>query len=499
MAHHVPEDRIDRANDKDLREDGDFILYWMTSFRRVHYNFAFQRAVELAADLDKPVVVFEALRNGYRWASDRHHKFVIDGMAENWRALEDQRVLYAPYIERKKDEGKGLLAALSEHACAIVTDDFPAFMLPHMIAAAADQVDVLLEKVDGNGILPMRLADREFTRAHSFRRHLHKVLPPHLDDFPKRDPLSGYSFNVLDELPGEVTSKWQFATLEELEEPDELLATLPIDHDVVPVDYRGGASAARDVLDHFLTENLPHYDDDRNHPDNDVASGLSPYLHFGHISAHEVFAALAERDDWSPDDLAEKPTGSREGWWNMSSEVEAFLDELITWREIGFNVCVQRPDDYDEYESLPDWAKKTLAEHEDDPREHVYSLEEFENAETHEPLWNAAQNQLVVEGRIHNYLRMLWGKKILHWTASPRDALEIMTELNNKYAVDGRDPNSYSGIFWVLGRHDRAWGPEREIFGKIRYMTCKSARSKLRLRDYEERWSGDQQSLLDLS
>ena len=176
----------------------------------------------------------------------------------------------------------------------------------------------------------------------------------------------------------------------------------------------------------------------------------------------------------------------------MSGPAESFLDELVTWRELGFNMTSQRSD-YDRFESLPEWAQTTLAEHERDRRPHRYSLDEFEEARTHDDLWNAAQVQLVLEGRIHNYLRMLWGKKILHWSESPRAALDIMVELNNKYAVDGRDPNSYSGIFWVLGRYDRAWGPEREVFGKIRYMSSANTRRKLRVDEYIERW-GDRQA-----
>jgi deoxyribodipyrimidine photo-lyase len=164
------------------------------------------------------------------------------------------------------------------------------------------------------------------------------------------------------------------------------------------------------------------------------------------------------------------------------------LDQLITWRELGYNMCWQR-DDYDRYESLPAWAKKTLAEHARDPRQYVYALEQFEAAETHDELWNAAQRQLVRDGTIHNYLRMLWCKKILHWSATPQDALETMLELNNKYALDGRNPNSYSGIFWVLGRYDRAWGPERPIFGKIRYMTSDNTARKVRVSEYLEQYS----------
>jgi len=192
-------------------------------------------------------------------------------------------------------------------------------------------------------------------------------------------------------------------------------------------------------------------------------------------------------DGWQLEQISDKPTGSREGWWNASPFVEAFLDEFITWRELGYNMCWQRPD-YDRYESLPEWAQKTLRDHERDLREHSYTLKQFEHSQTHDELWNSAQRQLVLEGRIHNYLRILWGKKILHWTPDARTALAVMIELNNKYALDGRNPNSYSGIFWVLGRYDRAWEPEREIYGKIRYMTSNNTARKVRLKQYLKKY-----------
>jgi deoxyribodipyrimidine photo-lyase len=185
--------------------------------------------------------------------------------------------------------------------------------------------------------------------------------------------------------------------------------------------------------------------------------------------------------------LSSEARGKRSGWWGLSESAEGFLDQLVTWRELGFNMCWQR-DDYEDYESLPDWALKTLGEHSGDPRPHLYTVKELESAETHDPLWNAAQVQLVREGRIHNYLRMLWGKKILEWSESPLMALEAMIELNNKFAVDGRDPNSTSGIFWILGRYDRAWGPERPIFGKVRYMSSENTARKLRVEEYVRRY-----------
>ena len=239
----------------------------------------------------------------------------------------------------------------------------------------------------------------------------------------------------------------------------------------------------------FFEKKFSEYAEHRNEPENDVASGLSPYLHFGHISVHEIFSVLARREKWEPEKLALRGNGSREGWWNMSPAAESFLDELVTWREVGYNFASHRQD-YDQYESLPAWAQKTLQDHAKDEREFVYSLEEFANAKTHDALWNAAQTQLVREGKIHNYLRMLWGKKILEWSRSAEEAARIMIELNNKYAVDGRNPNSYSGIFWVLGRYDRPWGPERPVFGTIRYMSSANTARKVSVKNYVRKYSG---------
>ncbi len=180
--------------------------------------------------------------------------------------------------------------------------------------------------------------------------------------------------------------------------------------------------------------------------------------------------------------------GKRSGFFGGHASIESFLDEVITWRETGFHFAWHTPE-YDQFDSLPSWALETLSEHSDDRREHVYSYEELADARTHDPVWNAAQMQLRKEGRIHNYLRMLWGKKVLEWTPDPQTALEYLIDLNNYYAIDGRDPNSYSGIFWIFGRFDRAWGPERQIYGKIRYMSSDSARKKIKMDNYLKRYS----------
>lgn len=478
----VPSERISTVNRAPVRLDGDYVLYWMIATRRTCYNFALQRAVEHAVRLRKPLLVLEALRAGHRWASARFHQFVVDGMRDNARGFQRAGVRYHPYLEPRDGEGRDLLAHLAANAAVIVTDDYPCFFLPAMVAAAGGTVAVAMEAVDSNGLLPVRAVPKVHLTAYSFRRALQTTLPAHLPHRPLADPLAALQGPPPD-VPDGVLARW----------PDALawldagtsLNTLPIDRRVRAVQQRGGSVAATEVLQQFLAHGLADYGA-RNHPDRDVSSGLSPYLHWGHISPHEIFDAIMTREGWLGD-TPQRATGAREGWWGVGATAEAFLDQLITWRELGFNFAAKR-DDHDVFESLPAWALATLEAHEADEREWVYDLDRLEHARTHDPLWNAAQRQLLGEGRMHHYLRMLWGKKILQWSATPREALAAMIELNNKYALDGRDPNSYSGIFWVLGRYDRPWFPERPIFGVVRYMTSESAARKLRLREYLKKY-----------
>jgi deoxyribodipyrimidine photo-lyase len=462
----------------------------MIATRRTRFNFALQRAADWARELDLPLVVFEPLRSDYPWASDRLHRFVLDGMAANRDAVDGRKATYYPWIEVERGGGSGLLRSLSDHAAVVVTDEFPTFFLPRMVAAAAQTLSVKLEAVDSNGLVPLAATDRDFPTAHSFRRWLHKNLLPHLERVPLEDPLADRMPKPAG-VPGDILDRWPAASNDLLDGAGDALADLPIDHDVPAVDTPGGQLAAGRAMRRFLDDRLVDYDEDRNRPDTDGSSGLSPYLHFGHLSSHEIVLELIRRQGWSPEDVAGPADGRRQGWWQMSEPAEAFLDQVVTWRELGYVFCHHR-NDHHRYESLPDWALETLAEHAGDERDPVYELETFDTADTHDRLWNAAQNQLRREGRMHNYLRMLWGKKILEWTASPRAALDVMIELNNRYALDGRDPNSYSGIFWVLGRHDRAWGPERPIFGKVRYMSSDNTARKLPVGDYLDRYAPEE-------
>ena len=486
----VPAIRIRDCNGAPLRPSADCVLYWMIANRRLAYNFALDRALEHCKSLGKPLIILEALRCDYPWASDRLHRFVLDGMADNARICARHGIRYYPYLESAPRAGSGLLAALAAHACAVVTDEFPCFFLPRMVGAAAKKLSVRLEAVDSCGLLPLRAAPQVFSRAFDFRRYLQKTLPPHLCEFPAADPLARKGLPRARCLPAAIVAKWPPASAALLAGSLAELHTMPIDHSVSPVGIRGGHRNARRQMLAFLARKLAAYIDERNEPELDGGSGFSPYLHFGHLSAHEVFAALAVRESWRPGKLALRSGGSRVGWWNMSPAAESFLNQLVTWREVGYNFSSHR-DDYDQFDALPEWAQATLRKHSLDHREYCYSLAQFESAATHDPLWNAAQTQIVREGRMHNYLRMLWGKKILEWSRSPREAASIMIHLNNKYGLDGRDPNSYSGIFWVLGRYDRPWGPERPIFGTVRFMTSQNTARKFSVSDYIRKFAGD--------
>jgi deoxyribodipyrimidine photo-lyase len=384
--------------------------------------------------------------------------------------------------------GAGLLEALAREACVVVGDDWPCFFVPAMQAAAARRLDVALEVVDSNGLYPMRATTRVFTTAHSFRVHLQKELPRHLrDDQPRPAPLARLRLPPPPRIPVEVRGRWAPATRAELRDPASLCARLPLDHQVAPVPMAGGEAEAARRLTRYTDERQADYDQARNLPEVDGTSTLSPYLHFGHLSPHQVLEAVARREGWEPGVLGPSIGGARAGWWRMSPPAEAFLDQVVTWRELAFNTASHRPADFTSYESLPAWARGTLEAHAGDPRPHRATFAQLDRAETHDPLWNATQRQLKTEGWFHGYLRMLWGKKILEWSETPRQALATMEALMCRYALDGRDPVSWSGYLWVLGRFDRAWGPERPIFGKVRYMSSENTARKVPVKQFLRR------------
>ncbi len=487
----APTVRVRRANTNaiEVAPDREIVLYWMIAARRASWSFALDRAVAWAHALDRPLVVLEALRVDYPWASDRLHRFIIDGMRDNAADFAKAPVTYYPYVEPARGKGRGLLSALAKRAAIVVTDEFPCFFLPHMVAAAARSIDAPLEVVDGNGLLPLAATDREFHAAAHFRRYAQKALHEHLGHVPRKRPFARWSAPGRWSLPPAITERWPRVDERLLQGDPAALAALPIDHEVPVAPMRGGSEAARRALRRFIKDRLATYKDNHNEPAKDATSRMSPYLHFGHVSAHEIAVAVFEHEGWSPDRMSPRATGAREGWWGMGEGAEAFLDQLVTWRELAYNTCAKRPKDYDRYESLPAWARATLEEHASDPRPFVYSRADFEAARTHDPLWNAAQEQLRREGFYHNYMRMLWGKKILEWSKTPRAALASMISIMNRWSLDGRDPSSYAGYLWTLGRYDRPW-PERPVYGKVRSMSSDRTAEKVDVEPYLEKFTG---------
>jgi deoxyribodipyrimidine photo-lyase len=479
----VPAARIRAINDRPIDADGALVLYWMISARRLGWNFGLQRAVDYAVALRKPLVILEALRCDYPGANDRLHRFILDGMAVNRKRAARTRVLYFPYVEPSRGHGKKLLVTLAADAAVVITDWYPAFFLPRMVHAAGARLEVRLEAIDSNGVIPLAAQGKAFTAARFYRSFVQRTLREHVTQVPEEAPLKRLpKVTAPARLLHRIHAKWPPATDKLLAAGVKQLVTIPIDHSIPPAPTRGGTDEAEKALESFVAGKLAGYHERRNDPDGDGTSRLSPYLHFGHISAHEVFSAVMTRERWTTRRLGNGSRGKREGWWGVSSGAEAFLDQLVVWRELAFNGC-EFIEDYHSYASLPEWARKTLNEHKHDRHPHQYSIERLEAADTHDPIWNAAQRQLVAEGWFYGYLRMLWGKKILEWSPRPAEALARMQSLMDRYSLDGRDPNSYAGYAWVLGRYDRPW-PRRPIFGTIRYMSSESARRKLKMSSF---------------
>jgi len=478
----TPSIRIRAENNRPIDASGDFVLYWMTAARRTRFNFALQRAVELSEDLGRPLAILEALDVDYPFASDRLHAFVIDGMRANARAAAAAGARYYPYIEPGHGARRGLLQALAASAAVVVTDWFPAPRAQRVRGAAARLCRVRLEAVDSTGLIPVAAHERAFPTARGYRAFVQRTLRSHLAEFPEEEPL-GRVRTPPPALPSAITTRWPAADL--ASPTTRTLSALPIDHSVSPA-ATGGADVAQRALGTFVRDKLVRYGDESNDPDADVTSRLSPYLHFGHVSAHEIFSAVMTSERWTTRRLGQTRAGARRGWWGTSPGAEHFLEQLVVWRELAFNGSARLPG-FERYETLPAWARGTLEAHLDDPRPRLYSLEQLDAAETHDELWNAAQRQLRREGWCHGYMRMLWGKKILEWSRHPADALDRMAHLMDRYSLDGRDPVSYLNYGWVLGRYDRPW-PERPIFGTVRCMTSESARRKLEVKSYLARY-----------
>jgi deoxyribodipyrimidine photo-lyase len=507
--------RLRKVNDRPDNPAGLYVLYWTQMARRLTHNHALDFAIHLAHHYQKPLVIYEGLKLNYPWASARIHTFMLQGMKDNVALAAKLGVSYWPFVETPDNPGRGLVKQIVSPAVAVVTDDYPAYIVPAQIRALAMKCPVSLYAVDTNSVVPLSLLGKIVGAAAHLRPRIHKLFP---DCWPERanpEPVVKAAAKATIDAPFPV---WQ--------PPDnvaEWVAKLPFTADVPAVrKFVGGSTAGHKKLAEFVTRKLSRYAEERNNPDDpDVApaSGLSPWLHFGHIGIEAVVAeVLARSGTWSLDEINRK-TRNKDDYFCRDANVNSFLDEAITWRDVGhqwhqgkameslarngsainqswqsdteptfnFETMDFSPRSKGTLELLlPEWAFRSLSKHATDRREYVYSLDEFESAATHDDLWNAAQTELVKTGVMNNYLRMLWAKKVLEWSASPEDAYRTLEHLNNKYAIDGRDPNSYTGILWCFGLFDRPWAPERDVFGVVRYMSSDNTARKFKLGGYYE-------------
>jgi deoxyribodipyrimidine photo-lyase len=465
--------RLRRLNDARVAPRGEYVLYWMQIYRRLERNHALDYAVRCAGELGRPLVVYEGLRIDYPWASRRLHRFVLEGMQANAARADELGLSYWPFVETEKGQGRGLLRRLSARAAVVVTDDYPCFIIPDQAEALARKVEVPVFAVDSNSLVPLSLLGPPVSAAAHLRPRIHKAFAA---AWPHRAAAKPRLRGVPSRRVRPPFDAWKARDLA------AFVGALPIDASVPPVPGTpGGTPAARARLRAFVEGRSEPRSLEEGH-----ASGLSPYLHFGHVSIEEVVeAVLATTGKWTPEELRVHNRGKREGFFGDSPDVDAFLDEALTWRDVGFQWHRARRADAASLErALPAWALATLGAHAGDRRPWLYTAEELEGGRTHDPLWNAAQRELVTTGTIHGYLRMLWGKKVIEWSPSPAEAYRTLELLNNKYALDGRDPNSGSGILWCFGLFDRPWVPERRVFGSVRYMSSENTARKFDLAPY---------------
>ncbi len=443
------------------RAGGEFVLYWMQSTHRFEENWALRFAIREADRLGVPVIVHQGLDPTYEHANDRIHAFILHNARELAQRAASLGHRYQFVLRRRRSDDRRTVDRVAARAALVVTDDFPTAGVAERTARFASRCPCRVVAVESHAIVPAALFEKEEYAARTLRPkvlgHLAHALAA-VADAPPRASVSDTLWGSLD------VDRFDFA--------GDLLAQVAsceIDHSVPPAPLPSGRRAAQARLATFCSAALPEYESRRGDPaDADGSSRLSPYLHFGQISAAEVArAAIAAVG---------------------AARAESFLDELVTWRELALNFCLRNPR-FRTLGALPEWVHRTMDAHRGDRREAIYSRDELERAATQHPLWNAAQRELLATGVIHNVMRMYWGKSVLTWTESYADALAHLIHLNDKWALDGRDPSSYGGIQWCFGKFDRPWG-ERPVWGTIRSMSLARAYKKFDASAYEARWSG---------
>jgi deoxyribodipyrimidine photo-lyase len=439
--------RVKKLNDIEINKNGEYILYWMQQSQRVEYNHALSYGIMEAERLNLPLVVFFVLTS-YPEANERHYFFMLEGLKEVKAELNKRKIKFVLQIGNPEE----LVYEVSKKSAITIFDKGYMKIQKIWREKLREFIEVPLVEVESDLIVPIEIASqKEEYAAYTIRKKIHRELDEYMVEM--KLPEIGKSSLTLDIFS------------EEVEDVEALVDKLNLGKEVARTKYfRGGYNEARKRLDNFIEIKLDKYTELKNNPSFDYTSTLSPYLHFGQISPLEIAIEIRKSGE-------------------NSESVGTFLEELIVRRELAFNFCYYNQD-YDNYKGLKaNWIYETLEKHKEDEREYVYSLEELEKAETHDEIWNACQRELLHTGDMHGYMRMYWGKKILEWSLTPKEAFESAIYLNNKYALDGRDANSFAGIAWCFGKHDRPWF-EREIFGKVRYMNDKGLKRKFKVENY---------------
>lgn len=446
----IQPERIQPLKDREQQE-GDYVLYWMQQSQRAESNHALEYAIQQANELGKPLLVGFGLMDDYPEANLRHYTFMLEGLQETQAALE-QRGIKLVICQGSPDE---VALDLGKKAALMVTDRGYLRHQKQWRDRVARAANCPVIQVEADVVVPVELASN---KAETAARTLRPKILKHLDQFLvelRTTPLDKPSLDL--EVKGM-----------DLKDLDSVLKQLKLDTSVNPVrhHFQGGTSQAKQVLQNFIRHKFSTYAENRNQPQTSDVSHMSKYLHFGQISpiylALQIQAAAVSKENQ-----------------------RSYLEELIIRRELPMNFVHYTPD-YDSYTCLPKWAQQTLADHRDDLREHHYTCPELEAAKTHDEYWNAAMREMKYTGYMHNYMRMYWGKKILEWSNTPEYAHQNVLALNNKYFLDGRDPNSYANVAWIFGNHDRGW-TERSVFGKVRYMSAGGLERKAKPKEYIEK------------
>jgi deoxyribodipyrimidine photo-lyase len=450
--HNIQDTRIRQLNDCDIRMDADYVLYWMQQSQRAECNHALEYAVMQANHLGLGVVVAFGLTDDYPEANLRHYTFMLEGLTETKALLKKRGI----HMVVRRGSPPDVALELGQEAAIIVCDRGYLKHQRFWRDQVAIEADCRVVQVESDVIVPLETVSQKAEyAARTIRPKIQKQLDRYLIELKPvkvQHPTVNISFDGLD-----------------LKQPANILALLNIDRSLPAVTrfFKGGTSQAKKIFGNFIRSRLKNYEKNHNQPQTDDISHMSLYLHFGQISPLYLALSINKADH------------------RLDSAKAVFLEELIVRRELAANFVYYHRD-YDNFDCLPDWAQKTLADHRKDRRSYTYTLRQLEDAETHDPYWNAAMKEMKTTGFMHNYMRMYWGKKILEWSSTPELAFRNTLAINNKYFLDGRDPNSYAGVAWIYGVHDRAW-PQRKIYGKIRCMTSSGLERKCDIRAYVDK------------